>query len=64
MRKFEEVLEKAKGIPTCKVAVAAAEDEHVLEAVLAAKKQGIAEAVLVGDKEKILALAAQCGAMA
>ncbi len=64
MRKFEEVLEKAKGIPTCKVAVAAAEDEHVLEAVLAAKKQGIAEAVLVGDKEKILALATQCGVAA
>lgn len=64
MKSFAEVLAKARGSRACKVAVAAAEDDHVLEAVLAAQEQGIAEAVLVGDKERILALAAQRGVAA
>lgn len=53
VRTFDEIIAKAKGLETKKVAVAAAEDSHVLEAVKDAKKEGFAEAILVGDKDKI-----------
>ncbi|GAA0182400.1 phosphate butyryltransferase [Clostridium sediminicola] len=52
-RTFEEIITKAKSLDIKKVAVAAAEDSHVLEAVKEAKDQGFADAILVGDKEKI-----------
>lgn len=39
-----------------KVVLAAAHDEHALEAVIEADKNNIAEPVLVGDSEKIVAL--------
>lgn len=53
VRTFDEIIAKAKGLEIKKVAVAAAEDDHVLEAVKDAKDQGFAEAILVGDKDKI-----------
>ncbi|HQO02107.1 MAG TPA: bifunctional enoyl-CoA hydratase/phosphate acetyltransferase [Spirochaetota bacterium] len=40
-----------------KIAVVAAHDEHVLDAVTAATKQGIVDAVLVGDRERIREIA-------
>jgi phosphate butyryltransferase len=40
-----------------KIAVVAAHDEHVLDAVTAATKQGIVDAVLIGDREKIREIA-------
>jgi phosphate butyryltransferase len=39
------------------MAVAAADDEHVLEAVCAARDLGLIDAILVGDKQKILQIA-------
>lgn len=51
---FDQLIEKVKGFPNKKrVAVAAAEDEHTLEAVFKAKSEGIVEPVLVGKKEEI-----------
>ena len=44
-----------------KVAVASAQDQHALEAVLQARRDRIVEPVLVGDRDKILALLEQLG---
>ena len=53
-KNFEELIEKVKKNPERKrMAVAAANDEHTLEAVFRARKEGIAEPVLVGDKAQI-----------
>jgi phosphate butyryltransferase len=59
MKNFQEVLEKVKNNKMKKIAVAAAQDEPVLEAIRDAKACGIVDAVLVGDKEKIEAIAAK-----
>jgi len=51
---FDQLIEKVKGYPAKKrMAVAAAGDEHTLEAVMHARKEGIVEPVLVGDKAVI-----------
>lgn len=55
---FEEIIGKVRNCSMKKIAVAAAQDTAVLEAVRAAKAQGIADAVLVGDEAKIRELAA------
>lgn len=52
---FKDILNKAKDNLKV-IAVAVAEDEHVLETVKAAKKEKIADFILVGDKEKIISL--------
>ena len=44
-----------------RVAVAAAEDEHVLKAVQEALARGVATPLLVGDKEKVRAIAREIG---
>ncbi len=54
---FDDVISKVKNCQMKKVAVAAAQDSAVLEAVREAKSQGIAEAVLVGDEAKIKEIA-------
>ena len=54
---FEEILKQVSACSTKKLAVAAAQDEPVLEAVNEAKKRGIAEPILVGDEEKIREIA-------
>jgi phosphate butyryltransferase len=51
---FSEILEKVKSNERKKIAVAAAQDEPVLEAIRDAMNIGIVEAILVGDKDKIL----------
>lgn len=61
MKTFAEVLLAAKAVDRAKIAVAVAEDDHVLDAIAAAKKAGIADAVLVGDKTKIAAVADAIG---
>lgn len=58
---FDDVIAKVKGCGMKKIAVAAAQDSAVLEAVREAKAQGIAEAVLVGDEAKIREIAAEIG---
>ncbi len=53
-KNFEELIEKVKGNPERKrMAVAAANDAHTLEAVFRARKEGIIEPVLVGDKAQM-----------
>lgn len=56
--KFNDIIEKVNACSVKKVAVAAAQDEAVLEAVREAKKRGIADAILVGDEAKIREIAA------
>ena len=46
---------------TCRLAVAAAQDEAVLKAVYLAKERGLVEPILVGDREAILKIAAEAG---
>lgn len=61
-RNFSEMtdrLQKQERIK--KVAVASAQDQHALEAVLQARRDRIVEPVLVGDREKISALLEQLG---
>lgn len=51
---FEELIAKVKGEPSRKVmAVACANDEHTLEAVVQARREGIVEPLLVGDRKVI-----------
>lgn len=51
---FDELIEYQKGHPhVSRMAVAAAGDEHTIEAVLHAQKEGIAHPILVGDKALI-----------
>lgn len=61
MKTFEEVFEKVKGKGGMRIAVAAAADEPVLEAVRDAVNMGLASADLVGDEEKIRQIAAKIG---
>jgi len=56
---FKDLFAKVKTYGMKTVAVAAAEDDAVLEAVAAAKKQGIADAILVGDEAKMRKIAAE-----
>lgn len=58
---FDDLIEKVKGCGMKKIAVAAAQDSAVLEAVKKAKEQGIADAVLVGDEAKIREIAEGIG---
>lgn len=59
---FEELIEKVKGYPAMKrMAVAAAGEEHTLEAVLHARKEGIVRPVLVGDRAEIIRILGKLG---
>jgi phosphate butyryltransferase len=52
---FDELIAKVKGAPEKKImAVACANDDHTLEAVVNARREGIIEPLLVGDKKIIL----------
>lgn len=61
MKTFQEVFEKVKSKGSMRVAVAAAADEPVLEAVKDAVDMGLASADLVGDAEIIRNLAEKIG---
>jgi phosphate butyryltransferase len=54
IKNFSQVLKQAKENEIKTVAVAVAQDEHVLEAIKEANEKGIANAILVGDKQKII----------
>jgi len=58
---FEFLLERAKSLGRAKVAVAAAADKEVLEAVKLAEREGLITPVLVGDIERIKRLAQEIG---
>ncbi|WP_374709312.1 phosphate butyryltransferase [Desmospora profundinema] len=53
MKSFQEVLKVAESLPAVTVAVAAADDREVLEAVADAKRRGIADFLLFGDESRI-----------
>lgn len=57
IKHLSEIVEKAKNKKTRKMAVAAAGDQDVLEAVSNARKEGIIDPILVGDENTILTLA-------
>jgi len=57
-RTFDDLLKKLSACSKKKVAVAAAQDAPILEAVSEAKARGIADAILVGDEEEIRSIAA------
>lgn len=61
IKSFDDVFSRLKELPTRKVAVAAAEDDAVLEAVNYCKINGLADAVLVGDEGRILEIARALG---
>lgn len=53
IRTMEELVQKARTLPTKTLVVACADDPHVLEAVDMARKQNIVTPVLVGNKTAI-----------
>jgi phosphate butyryltransferase len=61
MRNFEELRTAAKGRGKVRVAVAAAQDREVMEAVQAATRAGLIEAILVGDEAIIRPWAEELG---
>ena len=62
-RTFEELIETRKtAAKVARMAVAAAGDEHTIEAVLDAREKGIVSPILVGDKALIDAALAKFGA--
>lgn len=58
-KSFADLIKKVSECEKKKVAVAAAQDKNVLEAIKAAKEQDIADAILVGDEAKIREIAAE-----
>ncbi len=59
---FDELIASQKGHPSmARMAVAAAGDEHTIEAALRARKEGMAHPILVGDKAAIDAALAHLG---
>lgn len=61
---FEQVIQQVKSTPQrARMAVAAAEDPHTLEAVLAAQAEGIVTPVLVGNRAKIQEILTEMGSL-
>ncbi len=59
---FAELADLVRQMPQkSKIAVAAAEDEHTLQAIAAAVNEGIADAVLIGDETRIGEILAKLG---
>ncbi len=59
IKNFDDLYAHLKECEMKKIAVAVAQDDAVLEAVVEAKKRGIADAILVGDADKIKAIATE-----
>lgn len=57
IKHLSEVVDAAKNKTTRKLAVAAAADQHVLEAIQNARTEGIIDPILVGDERTIIAIA-------
>jgi len=60
LKNFKALIHQAKNNPR-RIAVASAEDEHVLQAVIQAKKYKIADFILTGDIDKIKTLLKKYG---
>ena len=61
MTSISQLLERAAGLGSGRIAVAAAHDEDVLRAVCAAKRENIAQPILVGHRDEITALLEKLG---
>ncbi len=61
IKNFDELLAAVKGLPRIRVAVAAAHDDAVLDAVKGARELGIADFVLVADEPKLQKMAGELG---
>lgn len=62
VKNFAQLMEQVKGFPeTKRMVIAAAGEEHTLEAALHARKEGIVRPILVGDKAKIVEILGKLG---
>ncbi len=61
LKNFDELVAAAKANAGKKVVVAAAHDEHALEAVLKAHAEGLIKYVLVGHRDEIIAIGKKLG---
>ena len=53
IKSFDDIFNRVKGVPAKRMVVAAAADEHTLEAVSWATRDGIIKPVLIGDAPRI-----------
>lgn len=58
---FDALFDRAKSLGRAKVAVAAAADKEVLEAIKLAEREGLITPVLIGEEEQIKGLASEIG---
>lgn len=61
LKTLDQIIETAAKRPTRKIAVAAADDEHVLKAIKKASSMKLINPLLIGDKSKIRSLSASIG---
>ncbi|MBE5906668.1 MAG: bifunctional enoyl-CoA hydratase/phosphate acetyltransferase [Lachnospiraceae bacterium] len=62
IKNFEQLIDQVKGFAEPKrMVIAAAGEEHTLEAALHARKEGICRPILVGDKAKIMEILEKLG---
>lgn len=61
-KNFKEMIASLKSQTSVrKVAIAAAHDEHALEAVFMAQEEGLIDPIFIGDRDKILTIAKELG---
>ena len=58
---FSQLKARLRDLPPRRAVVAAAHDEHTLQAVFAARRDGLIQPVLVGRREEILSIARALG---
>ena len=58
---FEDIEEIVRGKPPGRIVVAAAQDDHVLQAIHTVYRKGYVSPILIGDKERMLGLADDLG---
>jgi phosphate butyryltransferase len=56
IKTLDQMVEKVKGLPKRKIAVAVAEDQNTLGAIQQAVKDGFIHPIMIGDKDKIISL--------
>jgi phosphate butyryltransferase len=61
LKSLSTLLDLARQKGVCRIAVAAAADKHVLDAIMMAKNEGFAEPILVGEKAAIEKIAGELG---
>lgn len=54
IKDYDQLIDMVKNAPSVKIAVAAAADQHTVEAACYAYKENIIEPIFIGDREKIL----------